>query len=170
MLLVMLVVIIRQARRQRQAYRLLIDKDRELAVKPTVLAGPQATGNLSQQQVDELLQRINRVMENTDRIFSPDFSMATLCREVGSNTKYVSMVINATYNKDFKTLLNERRVREAARQLSAPGPHNSATILQLALSLGYSSSTSFIIAFKKVMGMTPTVYRRLANERKEHVG
>ena len=24
--------------------------------------------------------------------------------------------------------------------------------------------------FKKVMGMTPTVYRRLANERKEHVG
>ena len=78
----MLVVIIRQARRQRQAYRLLIDKDRELAVKPTVLAGPQATGNLSQQQVDELLQRINRVMENTDRIFSPDFSMATLCREV----------------------------------------------------------------------------------------
>lgn len=169
-LLVMLVVIIRQARRQRQAYRLLIDKDRELAVKPTVLAGPQATGNLSQQQVDELLQRINRVMENTDRIFSPDFSMATLCREVGSNTKYVSMVINATYNKNFKTLLNERRVREAARQLSAPGPHNSATIQQLALSLGYSSSTSFIIAFKKVMGMTPTVYRRLANERKEHVG
>ena len=51
------------------------------------------------------------------------------------------------------TLLNERRVREAARQLSAPGPHNSATIQQLALSLGYSSSTSFIIAFKKVMGM-----------------
>lgn len=164
-LLVMLAVIIRQARRQRQAYRLLIDKDRELAIRPTVIAGPQATGSLSQQQVEELLQRIHRVMERPDRIFSPDFSMATLCREVGSNTKYVSMVINATYHKNFKTLLNERRVREAARRLSVPEPHDSATIQQLALSLGYSSSTSFIIAFKKVMGMTPNVYRRLAKEQ-----
>lgn len=30
----------------------------------------------------------------------------------------------------------------------------------IALSLGYNSATNFIIAFKKIIGMTPAVYKK----------
>lgn len=34
----------------------------------------------------------------------------------------------------------------------------------IALSLGYSSATSFIIAFKKIIGMTPAVYKNIKRD------
>ena len=116
-------------------------------------------------QTHALFKKISDVIAKPIFLFNPAFSMEMLCREVGSNVKYVSVVINATYGKNFKTLINERRVREGARRLTEGEKYQSETVEAVALSLGYNSSTSFIIAFKRVMGMTPAVYKRLVQQR-----
>ena len=120
---------------------------------------------LSDEQKEILLSRIRKVLNQTDQPFNPEFSLNTLAQLVKSNTKYVSWVINETYDKNFKTILNELRVREASKILDNHETYGNYTIQAVGEEVGYKSSTSFIQAFKKLVGMTPSVYQKLAIQR-----
>lgn len=116
---------------------------------------------LSDDDEKKLLAKINAAMNDTDTISNPDFSLLMLADMVGSNTHYVSHVINSTYGKNFKTLLNERRIREACHKLADREQCRNYTMQVVYESVGYTNATSFIRAFKKVYGMTPSEYQRL---------
>ena len=88
-------------------------------------------------------------------------NLQTLAEIVESNTTYVSHVINANYNKNFKTLLNELRIREACHKLADRDHYANYTMQAIYLEVGYKNAASFIRAFKKVYGMTPSEYQRL---------
>lgn len=103
-------------------------------------------------------------MSQTDVISDPDISLSKLAELIGSNFKYVSMVINSTYNKNFKTLLNEYRIRETCKRLVDTGNYGNITIQGIFQSVGYTNATSFNRSFKKVTGMTPTEYLRLQSK------
>lgn len=122
---------------------------------------------LSKDQTDILLSRIRKVLNESEHPFNPDFSLNTLAQLVKSNTKYVSYVINETYGKNFKAMLNELRVREASKMLEDHDNYANYTIQAISEEVGYKSSTSFIIAFKKLVGMTPSVYQKLSLERNQ---
>lgn len=161
------IIIIFQYRRQKKSWLLLIDKDKEIAAMPEQLTdGRQTSASSKSEHAQELLGKINSVLDDPYYIFNPDFNLDMLCKKVGSNTSYVSSVINDTYGKNFRTILNEKRVREGARRLTDE-VNRTRTVESIALSLGYSSSTLFIISFKRVMGMTPAVYKRMVRQRKE---
>lgn len=72
-----------------------------------------------------------------------------------------------TYGKNFKTLLNELRVQEASKMLDDFENYGNYTIQAISEDVGYKSSTSFIQAFRRIVGMTPSVYQKLAKERLE---
>lgn len=122
---------------------------------------------LSDEQIDILLTRIRETLKDKSILFNSDFSLNMLAQIVKSNTKYVSWVINNTYEKNFKTLLNELRVREASKMLDDFDKYSNYTIQTISEEVGYRSSTSFIQAFKKIVGITPSVYQKLAKERLE---
>lgn len=117
---------------------------------------------LSNDQVEILLMRINRVLNDNETVFNPEFSLNMLAQMVKSNTKYVSWVINDTYGRNFKTLLNERRIREASKRLEDFEHYGNVTIQSIGEEVGYRTSASFIQSFKKIIGMTPSVYQKLA--------
>lgn len=165
-------------RKLREAYKLLIRKEQLISsyeesqisetigkpegedVAPT---DEEVSGlGISPQQYKELASKINTVLRNPDFLYSPDCSVTTLASEVGSNYKYVSLTVNSFFKKNFKSLINEMRVREAARRL-LDDKYKDAKIADLAQSLGYQSSTVFINAFKAIMGMTPGAYKRAAS-------
>lgn len=118
---------------------------------------------LNAQQTEVLLAAIVQVLEDRNAICDPAFSLQSLATRVGSNTRYVSWAINASYGKTFKTLLNEYRIREAARRLTDRQHYGHLTIAAIAEQLGYKSPTSFNTAFKRIFGMTPAAYQRLAD-------
>lgn len=120
---------------------------------------------LGDEQKEILLSRIRKVLNQTDQPFNPEFSLNSLAQLVKSNTKYVPWVINETYGKNFKTILNELRVREASKMLDDHENYGNITIQAIAEEVGYKSSTSFIQAFKKLVGMTPSVYQNLSRQR-----
>lgn len=123
-----------------------------------------STPLLSKQQTDHLLMSIAQIMEDSQLISDPEFSLQRLATLVNSNTKYVSWAINATYGKNFKTYLNEYRVREASRMLADSAKYGNLTIAAISEQLGYKSPTSFNQAFKRVFGMTPAAYQKLTNQ------
>ena len=115
--------------------------------------------NLSEQQVMVLLRDINRIMQDPTIISDPSFNQIQLAKLVNSNTSYVSMVINNTYKKNFKTYLNEYRIHLAAEKLLE---NKNYTIQFISESVGFKSISNFISTFKKIMGMNPSVYRKFS--------
>lgn len=124
----------------------------------------QPSVNLDEEQRNRLLNSITTVMNDVETISRSDFNLQILADMVGSNTKYVSWIINDTYKKNFKTLLNEHRIREACRRLSDSEHYGNMTIQAIYEELGYNSAASFIQSFKKVNGMTPSMYQKLKQQ------
>lgn len=115
-------------------------------------------------QSEELLAAIVEVMENTLEFCNPDFSLSALAKLVGSNTKYVSMAINDSMGKNFRSFVNEYRIKEACRRMLDDAHYGNLTIQSIAESVGYKSPTNFISSFKKITGITPSIYQKLAKE------
>ena len=161
--------IYRQKKKQEETLRLVINKEQEISrqdneitkvrkeylshITDSKTADP--TGALS-----GLFDRILTVFEKPEFVFSPQFNLAVLCKEVGSNRTYVSAAINQLYGKSFSSLLNERRVREGCNMLK----NSQETVTEISHALGYNSPTRFISSFKAIMGMTPAVYRKLSKD------
>lgn len=120
--------------------------------------------SLSSEHTEKLLKDILKVMEDQDCIFNPGFSLNQLSKLVNSNTKYVSWVINDTYNKNFRTFLNEYRIREASKRLLNTQKYGSLTIQGIAEDVGFKSVTNFVVSFKKNVGITPSLYQKMARE------
>lgn len=183
-----LLVIYRYNRKLKSAYKLLISKNRELnrqkdeshQLMKTYLDNEKAQLKDEKTHVSEednaddtekharLINDISEIMEQTEVISDPEFNMGKLAKLVNSNTSYVSAAINDTFHKNFKSFLNEYRIREACKQLTDDEHYGNLTISAIAEAVGFKSPTSFITAFKRVMGMTPSVYKRLSAEEKDN--
>ena len=124
------------------------------------------TGNeRDEEREKQLLYLINNAMADMAVIANPDFSLQMLADMVESNTTYVSRVINNSYNKSFKTLLNELRIREACHKMTNWNKYAGFTMQAIYEEVGYRSASSFIRAFKKIYNMTPSEYIRLTGNK-----
>ena len=131
----------------------------------TDTAAATAADLLPKHQADRLLMAIAHVMEDNDTVCNPNFSLTQLAQMVDSNTKYVSWVINKCYGKNFKTYLNEYRIRIASQLLIDTSLLGNLTIAAIAEQVGYKSPASFHQAFKKIYAMTPAAYVKIARQK-----
>lgn len=157
-----LLIIYRYNRRLRHAYKLLVEKNEELIAKG--ISSPSTT--LADETLRPLLEQVDRVMHDITIIGNPDFNVAELARRIDSNQKYISKAINDTYHKNFKAYLNEFRVQEACQRMVDEEHYGNLTIAAIAETVGFKSPNSLVLAFKKSLGMTPSVYKRLALKNK----
>ena len=172
LLILTLYIVWRQKKCLMDSYRLLIAKEEKIAdkereneqLKEIVEQETAITDNSEGQQQDELSLKIADTLNNPKFLFSPDFSLDMLSREAGTNVKYTSRAIHDLYHQNFRQVVNELRIRQALTKII---DDRDGTIKDIAFSLGYNSTTSFIIAFKKIVGMTPAVYKKLKMEGKK---
>ena len=113
----------------------------------------------------KLVERIEEVMSNPENISSSDFTLKQLSNLVDSNTTYISQVINETYGCNFNTLLGQHRVKEVCLRINEDKAYSRLTIEAIANSVGFKSRTTFINAFKREVGLTPSEYIRMARAR-----
>ena len=123
------------------------------------------TSSLNKEQKQVLADAISNVMETTRQFCEPDFSLEKLATLVNSNSKYVSQVINEMYQKNFSNYVNDYRIREARIRLMDIEHYGNYTIKAIAESLGYKSHATFINVFRKITGITPSIYQKMAKEQ-----
>jgi AraC-like DNA-binding protein/tetratricopeptide (TPR) repeat protein len=109
-----------------------------------------------------IAQRIDAILNDTQYLCDNSFNLNTLVQLTGSNIAYVSKIINEKYNNNFRSVLNERRVKLACEKMDDVEYYGNLTISAIAEKVGYKSSNSFINAFKKVMNTTPYIYQQQA--------
>lgn len=109
--------------------------------------------------------RIRNVMEHGAEYLSTDFSINKLAQLVGSTPQAVSQIINEDYGQNFRTFLNELRIKEAMSRLSNIKDYGNYTIQAIAESVGYKSQSNFISVFTRISGIKPSVFKKLAMEK-----
>lgn len=149
----------------------LFDRNNELVEAEKKTVKPIAATQTESQQTataastaisEHLLQAISNAMQNTANFCNPDFSLSMLAQIVESNTNYVSQAINTSLNKNFRSLLNEYRIKEAMRRMKDNDTYGNYSIQGISESVGFKSASNFIAAFKKMTGMTPSLYQKLS--------
>ena len=113
----------------------------------------------------DILKRILAVMDNVDEICSTEFSGERLAELSGTSYKNVSQVINEKFECNFNVFLNRYRIEEACRRLTDMDRYGMFTIEALSESVGFKSRTRFASNFKKIVGMSPSDYRKISLER-----
>lgn len=105
----------------------------------------------------DMPQKIKQIMENESLIRDPKFTINRLSELAGTNRTYVSSFINSVEGKNFRTFLNEYRIRAAQRIFAQPNA-SRYTIETVAAMVGFKSQSSFRDAFREITGVTPGFY------------
>jgi AraC-like DNA-binding protein len=174
-ILIAMVLLVRSNIKQRNYIRHLYEKNVQLldvkvtaeqpashSVEKQEDSAPKYQSQLDQESKDRLFERINHVMDDITIICKPDFSLQQLADQVGSNYKYVSQVLNEFYGKSFKQVLNEQRVREACRMFNDTERYGNLTIEAIAANLGFNSRSNFTVTFKRITGISPSDFMKMA--------
>ena len=108
---------------------------------------------------DELYEKILNIIIIEKRYRNKDFSAKELAKELGTNTRYISAVINSRFNTNFSCLINEYRIKEALHKLTDKR-FQEMTIEEIGSLVGFANRQSFYASFYRIMGETPNNYRR----------
>ena len=93
----------------------------------------------------------------TEQLFlDPALTLPVLSKHCGMTQYKMRNIINGELGfANFSTFLNTYRVEEAKRRLV----QSNAPITTIALDCGFKSLSTFNRVFKKLEGLTPTLYR-----------
>lgn len=122
-----------------------------------------AKSGLSGEAMEILLESLKKAMEVDKAFLDPDLSLPKLAEHLGTSVNHVSQAINAGHSMSFFDFINRFRVAEAAKLLQQKECQFPA-ILDVALSVGFNSTSTFYTAFKKSTGQTPAQYRRARSD------
>lgn len=111
---------------------------------------------LEDADVERITARLGRVVDDTEILLDPLLSMPKLANTIGATPNQLSYVLNQHLGKSFFDFVNEVRTREASKLLIE---EPDRTILDIATSVGFNSKSTFNLAFKKITGKTPSIYR-----------
>ncbi len=124
----------------------------------SIKAKKESKSALSEEHYQLLSTDIELLLVQRRLYLEHDLTLQHLTDKLNSNSNYVSRVINERYGRNFSSLINELRVKEARRLLSEP-ENNPLTIEAIAHKVGFNSIPSFNIAFKKFTGVSPSFFK-----------
>jgi AraC-like DNA-binding protein/Flp pilus assembly protein TadD len=155
--------------------RSILRKNRELVRKNRQWAGIAEVGNTASEQkpdteetlansdipdkTDEaVMNEIYKLMEN-DIYKDCHLTLDMLAEQTGYHSNYISNAINRCTGKNFKTYINEYRIKAAIRILSDKSNSKNITVDAVAFDSGFSDRKNFHRVFKKITGLSPTDFK-----------
>lgn len=96
--------------------------------------------------------------EKKEEFLYNNVSLAYLASKLEVNTRYLSSFLNSQLNESFSSYINRLRVEYIVGKLKSNPKYLKYKISYLAEESGYTSHSSFTIAFKAVTGMSPTKF------------
>jgi YesN/AraC family two-component response regulator len=108
---------------------------------------------------DELYDKILGIIVMQKKYKNPNYSARDLAKELKTNTRYLSAVVNSRFGMNYSCLLNEYRVNDA-KYLLTDKRYAGKKVEEISAMVGFSNRQSFYAAFYKNVGETPNGYRR----------
>ena len=110
---------------------------------------------------DSTEEKLKGIIAFIEENYTSDISREGLAAAVGMNPNYFSGQFREYTGKKINDYINELRIRDAARRLG----DTEEKIIDVALTTGFDSLSTFNRAFKNVTGLTPSDYRNQQKTR-----
>lgn len=111
------------------------------------------------EQIAQIKVQLQRLMAEEQCFRDSELSLDKLAQQLGSSTHALSHYINTYEGCNFSDWLNRFRVEYACQLLHDP-QFAQLKIAALAYESGFNTLSVFNVAFKKVVGCTPSEYRK----------
>ncbi|MBC8046725.1 MAG: AraC family transcriptional regulator [Fimbriimonadaceae bacterium] len=116
--------------------------------------------NYSTELKKEHTNKLLQLLENEKPWTDSEISLQKLADMLNISSHELSFIINTSLNKNFADLMHEYRIREACRLL-ADKSYYDTKILSVAFDVGYTNKATFNAAFKKFIGVSPSIYKMM---------
>jgi AraC-like DNA-binding protein len=116
---------------------------------------------LDGQQSSRIATKIEKSMREEELFLDTSLSLQKLAKHIFTSPNYISQTLNETLGMNFFDYVNKYRIDAAKHMLE----QSDNTVLDIAMSVGFNSKSSFYTAFKKETEQTPSQYRKLIKLR-----
>ncbi len=152
-------------------YRQRLYKKRFLQVlhtAPVVAPAPvpnskEKTTTIHQDIVDDLLQQLEH-FEQQHGYLDPKTNAKDLAKSFGSNTSYLSSVINTYKQKSISQYINDLRIAYAIDKLQSDPTFRKYTVKAISKEVGFNSAEGFSKKFYKKTGIYPSYFIKRLEE------
>lgn len=128
-------------------------------IKSTHAVRRYAKSGLHNEALKVMLRRLKQLMSEDKLYLDPDLSLPKLAEHLGTSVNHLSQAINSGLEMTFFDYINHYRITEAM-EILRKGSERFPPILDVALSVGFNSTSTFYTAFKKINGHSPAKFRR----------
>lgn len=108
--------------------------------------------------MDELKEKILNIILFEKKFKDKDYSAKRLAEDLGTNTRYISAVVNVRFHMNYTSFVNKFRVEEAMTLL-VDRRYKDLNMEDISDMVGFSNRQSFYAAFYKFNGITPREYK-----------
>ncbi|MGI6232066.1 MAG: helix-turn-helix domain-containing protein [Prevotella sp.] len=113
---------------------------------------------VSPSMMDDLEKRIRDKIVTQKKYLDKGYSAKKLAEDLGTNTRYISAVVNVRFHMNYTSFVNLHRIKEAMELMVMP-KYQKLNMEELSDMVGFSNRQSFYAAFTKVVGTTPRSYK-----------
>ncbi|PZU85588.1 MAG: hypothetical protein DI529_09700 [Chryseobacterium sp.] len=124
------------------------DKESELSINRNIISIETET---------RILKRL-MAFEKSGKFLRKDFTISALAAQLNTNSKYLSEIIKKNKSQNFNNYINNLRINYIVHKLYNEPKYREYKISYLAEECGYASPQVFVIAFKKINGVTPSYF------------
>ncbi len=110
---------------------------------------------MSEDHARRLAGRIEKAMREDALFLDANLSLQKLSRHVGAPPNLASQTLNEEIGSTFFDYVAHWRIKAAKPRILS----GEASILAIALEVGFNSRSTFYKAFKRETGMTPNAFR-----------
>jgi len=107
----------------------------------------------------EISEKLNRVIHENEVYKNPNLTLEQLALIIEISPRELSKYINEIHQMNFSEFLNFHRIEKIKELLISPDS-KKYKIVTLAENAGFSSKSSFNAIFKKMIGVTPSIYKK----------
>ena len=104
-----------------------------------------------------IFEQLTQLMLDQQIYLTPNATLDQVAVQMKTNRTYLSQAVNRCTGGNFRTFLNNFRVKEAVRLMSSSQSQNLC-MEGIATSSGFNDRITFYRAFKKLMGVAPSEY------------
>ena len=122
-------------------------------------------GIVNEEMTKTLKAKIMRLLVDKKKYKDKTYSAHRLAMDMGTNSRYVSVVLREQFGMNYSTFVNKYRIAEAKAILSSK-QYDSLRVEEVSDMVGFSCRQSFYAAFYRFMGITPREYHQQQREKR----
>ncbi|SDG61293.1 AraC-type DNA-binding protein [Epilithonimonas hungarica] len=161
----------RKSKKEFANYQKIIEKlqNQESLIPAPVIsnsAAEKTTFSVSSDKEVEILKKLEK-FERSEGFKNKNLSLSSMAESLGTNTAYLSTVINSNKNKNFNNYINELRINYIIHKLKNDPQYLKYKISHLAEECGFSSHNTFTIAFSNLAGVSPSNFVKFLTKERQ---